>query len=205
MATLAWVLTTYKQLMFHRDCSSMIGFCFVLLPRIQGDSFEANLARCDIIGPSNRKEPFALTYGLSRHYVGGVSPSRHFFHRALVEAIRAASVCSGDDSPFLRFLPYPGMTLNPFRSRKARAWRATMASSISVVVLLIIAMTRRLLPEAPVSRFPSTTLPSAGLVRREYRGQVPSRQRQARSCVFRRWGRCQQKRKAHGGQRCGLG
>src|SRR5580692_7841243 len=36
-------LRTHEQLMFHRDCNWMIGFCFVLLPRIQGDSLVANL------------------------------------------------------------------------------------------------------------------------------------------------------------------
>jgi hypothetical protein len=34
---------TYQQLMFHRDCFGTIGFCIVLLPRIQGDSFVASL------------------------------------------------------------------------------------------------------------------------------------------------------------------
>ncbi len=86
--------------MFHRDSSWVIGFCFVLVHGFKGDSFAANFAGCGITGSSNRKKPFTLTYGLSRHYVDSVSPCRHFFHRAPVEAIRAASVCSGDDSPF---------------------------------------------------------------------------------------------------------
>jgi hypothetical protein len=41
LATVAWLLSTYQQLMFHRTCNSMIG----LPPRIQGDSFVENCVR----------------------------------------------------------------------------------------------------------------------------------------------------------------
>ena len=57
-ATLAWLLTTYEQLMFHRTRNWMIG----LPPRIQGDSFIANCVSCDITSSSDRKKPFTLTY-----------------------------------------------------------------------------------------------------------------------------------------------
>ena len=61
-ATLARRLSAYEQLVFHRVLQMSDWSCFVVLSRIQGDSFVANRTNREIAGSSNRNEPFVLTY-----------------------------------------------------------------------------------------------------------------------------------------------
>src|SRR6266478_2020713 len=70
LATLARLLRTHEQLIFHLNCNWAVGLYFVLLPQIQGDSCVASCVRLDINGFSNYKKPSTLAYCLSRPQYG---------------------------------------------------------------------------------------------------------------------------------------